>query len=106
MQRLPVSLSVIVDGRRHDGFYAVQSRMLTVWSPALGSRTAWLEAQDPALHDLAQALLMEVVTECEAARLRSWSYGAACRNDSPPALAEQGGPPDRHRAHAPDGLRT
>ena len=49
-------------GRTFEGYYAVQSNMVTVWNPALGSRTARIG--EVALPALADTLLLEVVQEC------------------------------------------
>lgn len=72
MERHAMALSVVVDGRRYDGFFAIQSRMMTVWSPALGSRTTWIEPQATTTQQIAEALLVEIVGECDA-RLRVWA---------------------------------
>ena len=49
-------------GRTFNGYYAVESNMVTVWNPALGSRSARIgDASVPVLVD---ALLLEVVQQC------------------------------------------
>ncbi len=61
--RAVTAVEIVVDGRRHAGFYAFQSRMLTVWNPALGSRTA--HVGEGALQSQVEALLLEVINECQ-----------------------------------------
>jgi hypothetical protein len=62
MSRKINAMEVRFGGRTFDGFYAVESHMVTVWNPLLGSRTARIE--DGSMPALIDALLLEVVQEC------------------------------------------
>ena len=62
MTRQALAVSVVIDGCRYDGFYALQSNMLTVWSPGVGSRSVQLHGRAAAA--LAEDLLGEVIVEC------------------------------------------
>lgn len=66
MTRQVNTLEVRVDGRRFDGFWAVQSNMLTVWNPSLGSRTAPID--DASMQQLTDSLLREIVRDCAGHR--------------------------------------
>lgn len=64
-QVTPVELNV--DGRRFEGFYAVQSNMLTVWHAQLGSRTTQIVGS--ATQQQIDALVQEIFRACPLHRL-------------------------------------
>ncbi len=81
MLRQVTPVQVQVDGDRFDGFYAVQSNMLTVWHAYLGSRTTQVDSG--ALEQQVDTLLIELARDSVRRRvplsLGASSYGSGAR---------------------------
>jgi hypothetical protein len=73
----PVELEV--DGTRLQGFYSIQSNMLTVWHAHLGSRTVQVDGNP--LREHVDALMRELF---EASRRRNSAVGFAERRPDEP----------------------
>jgi len=67
MDRLIKPVAVQADGTRFEGFYAVQSDMLTVWHEHLGSRTTRVAAGT--IVEQVDALLLEIFRDCRHRRV-------------------------------------
>ena len=67
MQREIKSVTIHAEGRAFEGYYAVQSDMLTVWHSNLGSRTARVPGSS--LEQQVRALLLEIFVDCRNRRM-------------------------------------
>jgi len=67
MQRNIKPAAVQAEGKRFEGFYAVQSGMLTVWHENLGSRTT--RVAGGAVEQQVGELLLEIFRECRHRRV-------------------------------------
>ena len=67
MQREIKPVTVNAEGSPFEGFYAIQSEMLTVWHAHLGSRTTRVAGSN--VEEQVAALLLEIFRDCRHRRV-------------------------------------